>query len=51
MIRDLDATLIALLKAGAASGSLLAKADIRFDLPDANWRRAINRLTLNCYLY
>ena len=51
MIRDLDATLVALLKAGAAAGSLLARTDIVFDLPDAAWRRTINRLTLNCYLY
>src|SRR6202030_3411171 len=51
MIRDLDATITALLKAGAFSGSSLSSAAISFDLPDAAWRGALHTLTVNCYLY
>lgn len=51
MIRDLDATIGAMLKAGAAIGSALASATISFDLPDTAWRAALTALTVNCYLY
>jgi hypothetical protein len=51
MIRDLDDTLIAVIKARAVAGSLLAGADVRFDLPDAKWRTDLSKLTVNFYLY
>jgi hypothetical protein len=51
MIRDLDSTILAMLKAGADSSSLLAGAAIRFDLPDADWRGSLTGLTVNCYLF
>lgn len=51
MIRDLDETLRALLEQRAPTGSELAGADVSFDLPDAEWRSALNNLTVNCYLY
>jgi hypothetical protein len=51
MLRDLDETLRALLSAGAEPRSLLATAGIDFEIPDAHWRNAISRLTVNCYLY
>jgi len=51
MIRDLDATISALLKSGALSGSSLSSAAISFDLPDATWRGTLTTLTVNCYLY
>jgi hypothetical protein len=51
MIKDLDATILQLLKTGAPAGSTLAGANISFDLPDAEWRGAILGLTVNCYLY
>lgn len=51
MIRDLDATLSALLRNHAVPGSELAGADIRFDLPDSKWRARVNTLTVDCYLY
>ena len=51
MIRDLDDTIEALLEAKAPPNSELAQAEINFDLPDANWRSALDKLTVNCYLY
>jgi uncharacterized protein DUF4255 len=51
MIRDLDDTLAALLKNHTPAGSLLAGAQIKFDLPDSKWRQQLNKLTVNCYLY
>ena len=51
MIRDLDATIDALLEKGADPGSELAVADISFDLPDSAWRGSLETLTVNCYLY
>ncbi len=51
MIRDLDATIKQLLLTGAPVGSTLAVASISFDLPDADWRSTLSRLTVNCYLY
>ncbi len=51
MIKDLDATIQAVLKAGAAPGSTLASATISFDLPDSAWRQHLQGLTVNCYLY
>src|SRR6266702_8371385 len=51
MIRDLDDTLAAMLKTRAPVGSLLAGAEIKFDLPDSKWRQQLNTLTVNCYLY
>lgn len=51
MIQDLDATLSALLKHHAPVGSLLAGADVKFDLPDSKWRTKINKLTVDLYLY
>jgi hypothetical protein len=51
MIKDLDATILQLLKTGAVAGSTLAGATIGFDLPDADWRGTLSGLTVNCYLY
>jgi hypothetical protein len=51
MIKDLDATLEALLKQGAVAGSELAQANISFDIPDSDWRGGLEKLTVNCYLY
>lgn len=51
MIRDLDDTIKELLETKAPPGSLLAGADISFDLPDAKWRGGLSALTVNCYLY
>ena len=51
MIRDLDATIAALLTNRAPAGSELAGADIRFDMPDSAWRQQLSGLTVNCYLY
>ncbi len=51
MIRDLDATLQALLESEATPGSELAGAEVVFDLPDAEWRAGLSQLTVNCYLY
>lgn len=51
MIRDLDDTIEQLLIQNAPPGSELAGADISFDLPDAEWRSALDTLTVNCYLY
>lgn len=51
MIRDLDATVEALLTTAAPLGSELAGADISFDIPDATWRDSLSSLTVNCYLY
>lgn len=51
MIKDLDATLLQLLKANALPGSILAGASISFDLPDADWRATLSGPTVNCYLY
>jgi hypothetical protein len=51
MIRDLDATIQALLEAGAQAGSELDQADISFDIPDTDWRAGLDTLTVNCYLY
>jgi hypothetical protein len=51
MINDLDETIRQLLRQSASAGSLLANADIKFDIPDADWRLALTKLTVNCYLY
>ena len=51
MIRDLDITIQAMLETLAPPGSVLASADVTFDLPDAEWRTGITSLTVNCYLY
>lgn len=51
MIKDLDATIAAMLKNRAPVGSELAGADIKFDLPDSKWRQKVNKLTVDCYLY
>lgn len=57
MIPDLHSTLKRLFRMRAPAGSLLGAdsgedaAVISFDLPDADWRSALGRLTLNCYLY
>src|SRR5262249_25957436 len=51
MIRDLDDTIAALLKNHAPAASALAAAAITFDLPDSAWRKKLNKLTVNCYLY
>ncbi len=51
MIQDLDATIAFLLKASAGSGSMLAEADVSFELPDGDWRAKLSKLTVNCYLY
>jgi uncharacterized protein DUF4255 len=51
MIKDLDATIAAMLKNRAPAGSELATADITFDLPDSKWRQKVTALTVNCYLY
>ena len=51
MIRDLDATIKAVLLTGATPGSTLATAHITFDLPDAKWRTNLDALTVNCYVY
>ena len=51
MIRDLDDTIAAMLKNRAPTGSLLAGALVKFDLPNAKWRNNLNKLTVNCYLY
>ena len=51
MIRDLDDTLAAMLKNRAPVGSALASAAITFDLPDSAWRKKLNKLTVNSYLY
>lgn len=51
MIRDLDDTIRELLTTQASAGSELETADISFDLPDADWRAALDSLTVNCYLY
>jgi len=51
MIRDLDDSLKQFLTNQAAPGSLLQSADISFDLPDATWRGALTKLTVNLYLY
>ena len=51
MIRDLDLTVRQLLETRAPSGSGSAGADVVFDLPDADWRAGLGRLTVDCYLY
>jgi hypothetical protein len=51
MIRDLDVTIQSMLATLAPPGSVLASADVTFDLPDAEWRSGISSLTVNCYLY
>jgi len=51
MIRDLDDTLEQLFVTQAPQGSELATASISFDLPNAEWRGALQSLTVNCYLY
>jgi hypothetical protein len=51
MIKDLDATILQLLKMGASPGSSLFGATINFDLPDADWRATLTGPTVNCYLY
>jgi hypothetical protein len=51
VIRDLDDTIAAMLANRAPAGSELAGAEIKFDLPDSQWRQKLNTLTVNCYLY
>lgn len=51
MIRDLDDTIEQLITSQAPTGSELENANISFDLPDAEWRAALDSLTINCYLY
>jgi hypothetical protein len=51
MIRDLDDTLKVMLETHAAPNSALASAVISFDLPDSEWRGALQSLTVNLYLY
>lgn len=51
MIHHLDDTIKELLLQNAEDGSLLKGADISFDLPDAQWRAGLEKLTVNCYLY
>lgn len=51
MISDLDDTIKELLTSRAPPGSELAGADISFDIPDADWRQGVDKLTVNCYLY
>jgi hypothetical protein len=51
LIHELDVSLRALLRHQAPSDSPLDVADISFEKPDPNWRSALERLTLNCYLY
>src|ERR1700743_3819074 len=51
MIKDLDATILQLLKTSAPAGSSLVGATISFDLPDADWRATLTGPTVNCYLY
>ncbi len=51
MIRDLDDTIKELLTQKAEPGSELSTAEIEFDIPDADWRNGIKKLTVNCYLY
>lgn len=51
MIRDLDDTLQELLKQQAPPHSELEEADIDFEIPDAEWRSNLGKLTVNCYLY
>jgi hypothetical protein len=51
MIRDLDATIEALLQQRAEPGSELAQAEVSFEIPDGDWRSGLDTLTVNCYLY
>lgn len=51
MIRDLDDTIQELLETRAPDDSELDQANISFDLPDAEWRAGLDKLTVNCYLY
>lgn len=51
MISDLDETIKQLLTSRAPPGSELAGADVGFDIPDAQWRQGVDKLTVNCYLY
>jgi hypothetical protein len=51
MIRDLDKTIEKLLKTKATANSELSQADISFEIPDAEWRGKLDKLTVNCYLY
>ena len=51
MIGDLDLTVRKLLETRAPAGSELAGADVVFDLPDADWRGSLGKLTVDCYLY
>jgi hypothetical protein len=51
MIRDLDATIEALLQQRAEPGSELAQAEVSFEIPDGDWRAGLDTLTVNCYLY
>ena len=51
MIGDLDLTVRELLETRAPAGSELAGADVVFDLPDADWRAGLGKLTVDCYLY
>lgn len=51
MIRDLDETVQKLLHDEAPDGTELKQADIVFDIPDADWRKTLQKLTVNCYLY
>lgn len=51
MIRDLDASLRAMLIGEAASKSELASATISFAVPDGRWRAAGSGLHLDVYLF
>ena len=51
MICDLDDTIEQLFVTKAPPGSELSTANISFDLPDSDWRAALDSLTVNCYLY
>lgn len=51
MISDLDDTLEQLFVTQAPAGSEIETASISFELPDSEWRTALQRLTVNCYLY
>jgi hypothetical protein len=50
LIDELDSAIEKLLGT-APAGSLLASAAVAFDIPDAQWRAKLQRLTVNCYLY
>lgn len=51
MISELDKTIKQLLIKKADKDSKLAQAAISFEIPDNKWRKDLNKLTVNCYLY